>query len=121
MTNVLRIVGLGGSICRILRGFEAPGGPDSNGLVGPAGPPKQTKHSGIGGPRLGAGGPRLGAWGGWLAGWLKFGEVPSARSTSDGSADSYDFINSILIIIIIIITIIMTVSIIRRPIAGRAW
>ena len=30
MTNVLRIVSLGGSIYRILRRLEAPGGPDSN-------------------------------------------------------------------------------------------
>ena len=30
MTNVSRIVALVGSMCRILRGLEAPGGPDSN-------------------------------------------------------------------------------------------
>ena len=35
VTNVSRIVALGGSIRRILRGSEAPGVPDSNGLSGP--------------------------------------------------------------------------------------
>ena len=30
VTNVSRIVARGGSICRILRGLEAPGGPGSN-------------------------------------------------------------------------------------------
>ena len=58
VTNVSRIVALGGSICRILRGLEAPGGPGSNGLYRLGGSAKQNKHSGIGGPRLGA-------WGGW--------------------------------------------------------
>ena len=35
VTNVSRIVGLGGSIRRILRGSEAPGGPDSYRLENP--------------------------------------------------------------------------------------
>ena len=60
MTNVLRIVALGGSICSILRGPEAPGGPTSNQPCVPGGSAKENKHSRIGGPRLGA-------WGGWLA------------------------------------------------------
>ena len=37
VTNVSRIVALGGSICRILRGLEAPGGPASNQPVRPGG------------------------------------------------------------------------------------
>ena len=59
VTNVSRIVALGGSICRILRGLEAPGGPTSNHAVRPGGSAKENKHSRMGGPRLG-----------WLAGWL---------------------------------------------------
>ena len=47
MTNVSRIVALGGSICRILRGSEALGAPDSKGLLtalrARVGPPKETK------------------------------------------------------------------------------
>ena len=39
VTNVSRIVSLGGSICRILRVSEAPGGPDSNVAKGPGGSP----------------------------------------------------------------------------------
>ena len=60
MTNVSRIVALGGSICRILGGLEAPGGPGSNGLGGAGGPPKQNRHCGIGRPSS-----RFGASGGW--------------------------------------------------------
>ena len=37
MTNVSRIVALGGSICRLLRGLEAPRGPTSSGVKGPGG------------------------------------------------------------------------------------
>ena len=37
MTDVPRIVALGGSICRILRGLEAPGGPTSNQVVSAGG------------------------------------------------------------------------------------
>ena len=39
MTNVSRIVPLGGSIYRILRRLEAPGAPDSHGLTKPGGSP----------------------------------------------------------------------------------
>ena len=39
MTNVSRIVSLGGSIYRILRVSEAPGGPDSNVAKEPGGSP----------------------------------------------------------------------------------
>ena len=45
VTNVWRIVALGSSKCRILRGLEAPGAPDSNGfltaLVLRVGPPNE--------------------------------------------------------------------------------
>ena len=43
MTNVWKIVSQGDSIYRILRGLEAPGGPGSDSLKGPGGPPKQNK------------------------------------------------------------------------------
>ena len=50
MTNVSRIVALGGSICRIVRGSEALGAPDSYRLLtalrGRVGPPKETLDSG---------------------------------------------------------------------------
>ena len=37
VTNVSRVVALGGSICRSLRGLEVPGGPASNEAVRPGG------------------------------------------------------------------------------------
>ena len=58
MTNVWRIMVLGVSIYGILKILAAAGGPGPNGLKDLGGPPKQDKHFGIGGPRLGA-------WGGW--------------------------------------------------------
>ena len=66
--NVSRIVGLGGSICRILQGLEAPGGPTSHEAVTPGGSAKEGPHA-CGGKEDGR---RLGALGGWLGGWLKF-------------------------------------------------
>ena len=58
VTHVLRIVVLGGSICRILQGLEPPGSPTCNDAKDPSGSGKQHEHSGVGGPRLGR-------WGGW--------------------------------------------------------
>ena len=41
MINASRIVVLGGSICRILRGLDAPGGPAFNQAVRPGGSAKE--------------------------------------------------------------------------------
>ena len=49
------------SICRILRGLEAPGGPDSNVVKRPGGPPKQNKHFGSSEVRMSS----PGVSGGW--------------------------------------------------------
>ena len=45
VTNVSRIVSLGGSIYRILRVPEAPGGPDSNGLSSASESPLKPLHA----------------------------------------------------------------------------
>ena len=55
LMNVLRILALGGSICRVLRGSEAPGGRPSNQPKPPGGSAKEDPH---------ACGGRGGGWGG---------------------------------------------------------
>ena len=44
LMNVSRILALGGSICRVLRGYELPGGPVSNQPVPPGGSAKEGPH-----------------------------------------------------------------------------
>ena len=44
LMNVLRILALGGSTCRVLRGSEALGGPHSYGAVAPGGSAKEGPH-----------------------------------------------------------------------------
>ena len=101
MTKVLRIMALGGCICCILRGSEAPGGPTSNRPMGPGGFPSQEpqilglRGSGFRGLRLGAWMfgclEELGCLDVRISGCLDLGglRVSLTRSTSNVSADYY--------------------------------
>ena len=51
--NISRILALGGSICRVLRGSEALGGRPSNGAMGAGGSAKEGPHV-RGGSELGS-------------------------------------------------------------------